>query len=372
MTPIRVRPVVSKSDFRSFVRFPWTVYAGDPCWVPPLLIDIKDRMNRSKHPFFEHAEAEYFLAERDGRVVGRVAAVVDRNHNAFHEEKVVFFGFYESLDDPETSRALLDAAAAWGARRGMRVLRGPTNLSPNDELAMLVDGFDAPPAIMMPYNPRYYPTLMAAAGMAKAKDLFAYELEAKTDPAPLRALIERSRRELPNVLVRRAVKRRFRDEADRIMRVYNSGWEKNWGFVPWTPNEMTYLVKTMKLLADPDLVIFAEVAGEPVGFAFALPNYNEVLARMNGRLLPFGWARFLSGRRKIHTARILVFGLVPEYRRTGLSYLLFDEIKRSCVGRGIRSAELSWLLEDNEPILRFNASLGAVKSKTYRVYEKPI
>ena len=286
---IRVRKVESRRDLQRFIRLPWRIYAGDPNWVPPLIMDVRSRLDRKKHPFFAHAEADYFLAERDGEVAGRVAAVVNRRHNAAHGEKIVFFGFFESVNDPGVARALLDAAAAWGRERGMDTLRGPASLSLNDECALLVEGFDSPPAVMMPYNPRYYSDLLTSAGLVKAKDLYAFFLDRGSAAAErIRPVVERVRAS-GEFTIRKIDQHRAVEEARAIAAIYNDGWHKNWGFVPWTEDEMKHMVRDLVRFADPDIILFAEHHGRPVGFACGLPNFNEVLAKMNGRLLPFGW-----------------------------------------------------------------------------------
>lgn len=369
---LRVRKVESRRDLGRFIRLPWRIYAGDPNWIPPLIMDVRTRLDRKKHPFFAHAEADYFLAERDGEVAGRVAAVVDRNHNAAHREKVVFFGFFESDNDPAVARGLLDAAAAWGRERGMNALRGPANLSLNDECALLVEGFDKPPAFMMPYNPAYYPDLMAASDLGKAKDLYAFYLDRETEAMrKIRPVIERTRAS-GEFVIRPIDKSRALEEARSIAAIYNDGWTGNWGFVPWTEDEMKHMVRDLIRFADPAIILFAEHRGRPVGFACGIPNLNEVLAKMNGRLFPFGWARYLFGRGKIKGVRTPVFGLLRSYFNSGLSYLLFDEFQTAIKARGYAWAEMSWELEDNEAINRFIASIGGRIYKRYRIYEKGI
>jgi len=372
MESIKVDKVVGRKDVKDFLRFPWDVYRGDPNWVPPLFQDMKEKLDPKRNPFFEHAEMDLFLAWREGRPVGRIAAILDRNHNAIHDEKVAFFGLYESFNDPDVAAALLDAAAAWGKERGMTVLRGPMNLSMNDECAFLAEGFDTPPAIMMPYNPRYYLDLMAASGMAKTKDLFAFIMSRDHVTAQkVAAIVERAKQEIPASL-RPLDPKRVDEEAAKIVSVYNNGWQRNWGFVPWTEKEMQHTVAKLKALADLDLVILAEVEGRPVGFAFGLPNYNEVLREMNGRLFPLGWLVFLLNRRRIRGMRALVFGLVKEYQHTGLAYLLYDELERNAIRKGYAWGELSWQLEDNVAVNRFAATIGAELYKKYRIFQRPI
>jgi GNAT superfamily N-acetyltransferase len=372
VSEVRIDTVASGRDLKRFIRFPWTVYRGDPNWVPPLVGEMKAKLDRNKDPFFEHADRELFLARRGEEVTGRIAAIVDDHHNRVHGERTAFFGLYESLNDPATARALLEAAAAWGAAKGMEILRGPMNLSMNDECAFLAEGFDSPPTIMMPYNPKYYLDLMEACGLSKAKDLYAFLMSRDHGvAAKVAAIVERSQKETPFTL-RTADMRNLEREAEIVALVYNSGWEKNWGFVPWTGNEMKHMVKKLKQIADPELVIFAERDGKPAGFALGLPNYNEILRGLDGRLFPFGLVKLLLNRSKIKGMRAAVFGLMPEFRQTGLSYLLYSELEKRAVRKGYEWGELSWQLEDNEAINRFAASIGARLYKRYRIYERKI
>lgn len=372
MNEIRVERVKTKADLKTFIRFPWKVYAGDPNWVPPLITDVKTKLDSRKNPFFEHTERELFLARRGGDITGRVIALLDRNHNDFHGEKVVFYGMYESLNDRATAAALLNAAAAWGKERGMDTLRGTVNLSLNDECAFLAEGFDTPPSVMMPYNPRYYLDLMEACGQVKAKDMYAFLLTGdRVTDAKVKAIVQKIQ-SATTVVCRPIRLKNWQEEADKIIHVYNHAWEKNWGFVPWTDHEMKHMVKSLKSIADPDLVILAEDQGRTVGFGFGLPNYNEILAKLDGRLLPFGIFKFLLGRKKIRSMRMLVFGILKEYRASGVSYLLAAEMVRQGMRKGYRWAELSWTLEDNDAVNKFAASLGGRIYKKYRIYEKKI
>jgi GNAT superfamily N-acetyltransferase len=372
LNALRVDKVETKSDLKSFIRFPWKVYKGDSNWVPPLIMEMKEKLDKAKNPFFEHSEMTLFLARRAGDITGRVAATLDRNHNTFHNEKIVFFGLYESLNDQETARALLDTAARWGKDRGMDVLRGPMNLSMNDECAFLIEGFDSPPVIMMPYNPRYYLELMDKYGLAKAKDLYAFFMTRDHQAAEkINVIVEKVRRET-KITVRTLEKRTLDQDVEKIVYVYNNAWEKNWGFVPWTTNEMKKTVDKLKQVADLRLVLLAEDGGRPVGFAFGLPNYNEVLKKMNGRLTPLSIAKYLYYRKRIKSMRALVFGILKEYRQTGLSYYLYSDLEKNALAAGYEWGEMSWQLEDNEPVNRFNLSIGGKLYKKYRIYEKRI
>ena len=335
-------------------------------------MDFKEKIDKRKNPFFEHADMELYLAFKDGEVSGRIAAIVDDNHNRFHDEKVVFFGLYESFDDAETAEALLRKAAEWGKSRGMEVLRGPMNLSMNDECAFLLEGFDSPPVVMMSYNPPYYLNLMEHCELEKGKDLYAYFMS-KDDHvlAQIDQIVKKAKAEFPLTL-RTIDLKNLDEEAARIKFVYNSAWEKNWGFVPWTDKEIDHMAKKLKIVADPDLVIIAEHLGKPVAFAFALPNLNEVIKRMNGRLTPWGILKFLYYRKKIKGIRALVFGVLEDYRHTGVSYVLYSELDKNATNKGYEWCETSWQLEDNEPVNRFVESLGGQIYKKYRIYEKKI
>ena len=297
---------------------------------------------------------------------------MDENHNSFHEEKIVFFGLYESGDDIGIARALLEAAAAWGRERGMDTLRGPVNLSLNEECAFLLEGFDAPPVVMMPYNPPYYLKLMEACGLAKAMDLYAYRITKDVVLPPKIQGLLRDMREQSTITVRTINMRKLKEEAEKIKHMYNNAWEKNWGFVLWTEKEMDHMVRNLKGLADPNIILLAEDEGRPVGFGFGFPNYNEILIKLNGKLNPWNMARILLARRKIRSMRAPVFGILKEYRLSGLSYLLFDEIVRRGVARGYEWCEMSWMLENNDAINRFSRSVGAEVYKKYRIYQKSI
>ncbi len=371
---ILVEPVRTGKDFKLYRDLPRSLYKGDPNWVPPLNMDFKEKLDKAKNPFFEHAERELFLARREGKVVGRVLGIVDDNHNSFHNEKIVFFGQYESVNDPEVTKALLDAVAAWGRAKGMKVLRGPVNISLNDECAMLLEGFDEPPMVMMPYNPKYYNDLMTGYGLVKAKDLYAFRIPAeyeKTAPVPVRSIAQKYLQE-SGVTVRKFNKKLWKRESEIVKYVYNNAWEKNWGFVPWTEHEMDHMVKALRPLGDPNIIAIAEDAGKPVGFGFGFPNYNEVLSHMNGRMTPLSILKFLWYKRRIKGVRFLVFGILKPYRLTGLSYALFLSLADNLIEGGYTWAETSWQLEDNDAVNKFVMSCGAKLYKKYRIYEKSL
>lgn len=372
---VRVREIPPGAPLGPFLDVAWRVNAGDPAWVPPLRMSLATLLNRSKHPFHQHADVAYWLAERDGQAVGRIAAVVNHRHNEFHDERTGFFGLFESENDPDTARALVDAAAAWLRERGMQRLMGPMNLSTNEEAAspgVLVEGFDTPPMVMMTHNPPYYGELLERVGLAKAKDLFAYWVDNPVPP-------ERAVRAMERILAREGATvrsldmRRFREEVATIQRIYNSAWERNWGFVPMTGAEIEHMARDLRPVVDPRLCLFVEVGGEPVGFSLALPNLNQALRHLpDGRLFPFGLFQFLWHCRRIDSLRVITLGLKPGFQKSGLGAALYLHTFQVGAPLGYRTAEASWILEDNWEMRRPLEKMGAEAYKRYRIYERPL
>jgi GNAT superfamily N-acetyltransferase len=368
--PPVVAPARDAASLNRFVRLPWKIYAGDPAWVPPLIADVR-KVLRSDHPFHQHADAEYYLAVRDGEPVGRIAAVVNRQYNAFHETRTGFVGLFECVDDPASAEALLRTAAEWLRERGMDEAIGPFNLSTNDELyspGILLDNYSRPPTLMMAHNPPYYPALFEAAGWEKVRDLLAYWLEDRRTPDRLARGVERLTGAVDGLVVRQLDMKRLSDEVERIKGIYNSAWERNWGFAPLTDAEIARLARDLKPIADPRFALIAEVHGEPVGFALALPDYNQALRHVNGRLFPFGFLKLLWHRRHIQGLRVFTLGLKPEYQRRGIDALFYLRMYQSGIVAGYRFAEASWILEDNWGMRRALERMGAFVHKTYRVY----
>jgi len=367
----------SKRDLHRFFDVADEVYAGDPNWVPPLRDDVA-KVFSEKNPFFEHAEMDLFIARRNGEDAGRIAAILDRAHNEFHGEKTAFFGFFESANDPEVSGALLETAANWAKERGMETLRGPANPSLNDEAGLLVKGFDSPPVIMMTYNPRYYVSLIEGAGFTKAKDLLAYWFEIGREPLARFARInERFRRRNADIVVRNIGKKNLMPELPKIREVYNDAWEKNWGFVPMTAAEMDYMAVRLKPLVDENFLHLGEVKKpdgtmEPVAFMLSLPDYNTAIKPLGGKLLPFGWLKFLLNLKNIRTLRVVTLGLKRDYRMRGIQSIMFETGLRRCLERGITGVEVSWMLEDNDLVLGSMRLWGGKHYKTYRMYDRPI
>jgi GNAT superfamily N-acetyltransferase len=370
---VEIKPVETRAERRAFVRFPWRIYPGRyTAWVPPLLAEERKRID-PKNPFFQHGSVQLFLAYRDGRVAGRIAAIENSLHNEFHGDKVGFFGLFESLNDHEVASALLDRAAAWVSARGLDRLRGPANFSTNEDCGLLVENFEDPPYIMMPYNPPYYEELLTGWGLEKVKDLLAYEIRREevrlSRFSGLERLLKRSRLD---IRVRSISMKRFNEEVALVRDIYNSAWERNWGFVPMTDAEVEYMAKQLKPVVDPDLALIGEVNGEPVGFALALPDINQAIRRLNGRLFPFGVAKLLWYMRRVNGVRVITLGLKPGYRRTGLAAMLYFEIFERGSKRGHTVAESSWILEDNRVMRGAVEKMGFRHYKTYRLYERAL
>jgi len=369
---LRISEVKTPDQLKVFIDFPWQIYMNNPNWVPPLKAEVKKLLDHNHHPFWEHARAALFLAEKNGELVGRISTQVDDNYNKLWKEKLGSFGFFECQNDQEAANALFDAAANWARTEGMTVLRGPMSPSSNDEWGFLIDGFDRPPVLMMPYNPFYYLKLAESYGFQKAKDLLAFIKYAST-PMPERfiALAEKLKRN-PRITVRAVNMKNLESEMAIIRELYNESWQKNWGFSPMTDNEMNYLAGNLKNFAQPEMVLFAFYDGKPAGLSITLPDLNQVLKYLNGKLGLLGIIKYLYYRKRVKGIRSLIFGFKEEYRRLGLPILLFYETEKFARTHGYEWCELSWNLEDNRLINDFDQELGAEVYKRYRVVEKTI
>lgn len=367
---MRVAPVTGGRDLERFIDFPYRHYRGDPYWVPQLRMDVRTLLSTTKNPFWHHARAQYFLAERDGAIVGRIGAIKNDAHNAAHNDRVGFYGFFESVDDQAVADALFRAAADWVKAQGCNVLRGPMSPSINDESGLLVDGFDSPPTLMMPHNSRYYVALTERAGFKKVKDLIAYE--STHDNLPER-LIRGAKlvAERKGITLRGLDMKRFKEEVDTIKRLYNEAWEENWGAVAMTDEEIDHLAKQLKPVVVPELIVFAEMKGEIIGFAVALPDLNVALKHNpSGRI--WGLPKILWHARKISRLRILLLGALKQYRGTGVDALMYGWIWQQGNAKGFHWGEGGWILEDNVPMINGLLRLGFRPYKTYRVYDRPV
>jgi hypothetical protein len=368
LSGIEIVPAEDAKTQREFLRLPYRLYRGDPRWVPPLLAAQKELFDCKKHPFHRHATMRRFLARRDGRTVGRIAAILDPNHNEFHGEQAGFFGFLEMIDDGEVARALLGAARAWLFEHGAQLVRGPVNPSTNYECGLLVDGFDSSPMVMMTYNPPYYARLLEEAGLAKAMDLLAYAVPAtRVQVARVEALAERARKS--GMRIRQVRLGDFASEVDLVWQVYNSAWRKNWGFVPMPRAEFFHIATELKRILVPEMALFAEKNGNVAGFALAVPDINQALRHAGGRLFPFGLLKLLWHKRRIRRMRVILLGVVEQSRAAPVAAALYSELIRAGFRLGYLEAECSWVLENNVLMRRSIESLGGRVSKTYRIYE---
>ncbi len=366
---VEIVPVESGQTQKEFLNLPYILYREDPHWVPPLRMQQKELFDQRRHPFYAHAETRRFLARLGGRTVGRISAILDHNHIRYQGEQAGFFGFFEAVDDPAAAAALISAASEWLAARGIHVMRGPMNPSTNYECGLLVDGFDSSPYVMMPYNPPYYASLLESAGLKKAKDLYAYRTTAtEITVRKVERVAERAAAG-NHVSIRPVRMDDFDAELERFFQVYNSAWNRNWGFVPMTRDELLFTAREMKFILNPDLVLLGEVGDRVVGCALALPDINQAIKHARGRLFPFGLLKILYHKRSIKRMRVLILGVVEEYRTSGVAAGLYAALFRNGLRAGFREGEFSWVLEDNVMMNRSMEALGARRYKTYRIYE---
>lgn len=375
MSSIEISKVGSSQDRDAFIKFPWRIYKNDPAWVPPLIVERKAFLDRKKHPFYQHGDAELFLARRNGEIVGRIMASDDPRYNSLHETNVGCFGLFECVDDPGVAAALFQAAADWLRARGRSEVMGPIDYSTNYVCGLLIDGFQYPPTIMMGHNPPYYAALIEGCGFAKTKDWYAWWFSEYPAPAERLRKIALARAGKLGVTIRTINLRKIEEESQRIRTIYNQAWQKNWGFVPFTEGESEHMAKEMKPLIHPLGTLMAEIGDEPVGFIIGVPDINVALRHINGRLtwfgLPIGLLKLLYYRLKTRTGRLIALGVVERYRRAGIAEMLVLGLMDAAFKRGF-TGELSMTLEDNVMVNRFIEAMGAARYKTYRIYSKPI
>ncbi|MFL5892098.1 MAG: GNAT family N-acetyltransferase [Solirubrobacterales bacterium] len=376
MSEVSVRPVKGKRDLDAFIELPFRLHRGTP-WVPPLVFERRDFLNRDKNPFFEHADAEYFLAERDGKVVGRITAHLDERWTQFQGGNDGMFGFFETENDPEVARALLDTAKGWLRERGRERMLGPMDFTTNDECGILIEGYELDPLVLEPWHPPYYRQILEGLGMTKTMDLLMWELylgKLKQGDRFHDFIHEAARKAEAEhgVTVRHMRKRDLEAEVARFMDVYNAAWGPNWGFVPITEEEVRFQAKNLKPILDENWAMIAEREGEVVGAALTLPDINQVLAKMNGRLFPFGWWHFLTGRSKIDKVRVFALGVKPEYQHFGVAAALFVRHVEVAARVRQKGGEMGWILEVNEPMNRAMEGMGGSIVKRYRLYESAL
>ena len=376
MAEIEVTRIQSRAERAAFIKFPWRIYANDPAWVPPLLVERREFLDRAKHPFYEHGDAALFLARSGGEIVGRIMASDDPKYNALHETNVGCFGMFEAIDNQEVANALFEAAADWLRGKGRDEIMGPIDYSTNYLCSLLVDGFQFPPTLLTPHNPPYYLALIERWGFEKAIDLYAWWF---ANPAEAASRLRRLAAALKNrqeVTLRHGNLSDIASEGRRLRQIYNESWQNNWGFVPFSEKEFEFMTRELKPILVPELVWLAEVEAEPVGFILCVPDINAALKKINGRLttfgLPIGLAKLLYYKRRLKTVRLVALGVLPKFRRHGIAEMLVLRIiEEAMIKRGF-IGECSLILEDNVMMNRFLEAIGAEKYKTYRIYRKAL
>jgi GNAT superfamily N-acetyltransferase len=382
MADLKISPVETDEEFQAFATFPWEVYREDPHWVPPIPSDHYKFLDKKHNPFFEHGDAQYFLAHRGDKLVGTIAGITNDLYNEFQEVNVGFFGFFEVLEDKEAASALLEAAENWVRSKGHASIIGPAQYSTNEELGLLIDGFDDSPRILMTYNPPRYREYIEAKDYAKAMDLWAYRaapqsLQGNIPPKLIR--VTRKVMERRNLKLRKLNMRRYDEDVDKLKRIYNSSWARNWGFVPMTNNEFDHLAAQMKQFIDPDLVVLVEYGEKDViGFGLALPDMNEPLRMAYPRpdtseiftLMKLLW--HWKARPKFNWLRVWALGVHPDYQGLGVDSLMYLDLTNTAIKKGFKWAEMSWILETNDMINRAIQMMGGEVYKTYRMFEKAL
>jgi len=373
--PVSIHPIElgNRRRLRKFIKFPWEIYRDDPNWVPPLIFDQLQFFTPGKNPYLSHSKAQLFMAFRGEEAVGRISAHENNQHIQVHKDGAGFFGFFECINDQTVANALFDAASSWLRERGLKTMRGPVSFSVNHEVGLLIDAFDEPPLIRMTYNPPYYAGLIEGYGLYKIQDLYAYAMfESEELPKRLRRIADLVLED-PKLVVRTLDVRDFKNEVERIKKIYTEAWSENWGAVPLTDEEFDRIVGEFKLIYDRDLSFIAEYDGEPAGMSLVLPDMNQVLKKAGGRLFPLGLLKILWHKRKISSWRVPVMGVLEEHRMKGIETVFccrtYDAAKKN---KNYRTCELSWVLESNRAVNAGLKKLGARRSKTYRIYEKQL
>ncbi len=373
-TTLRIEPVATEAQLKQFINLPWKLYQSDPNWVPPLRLELKERLSPKKNPFFKHARWQAWIAWRDEHPVGRISAQIDELFQQHHPEPVGYFGMPEAEDDPEILAALLSTAEDWLRQQGIGIVRGPFNLSINEECGLLIEGFDTPPSIMMGHARSYYGQHIETAGYSKVQDLLAYTI-APDFEAP-RIMTKLAEQAAKGVTIRPLRRKAMAEELEILRDLFNDAWSQNWGFVPFTKAEFKAVGKMLTMLVDDDFIQIAEIDQRPVAMITAFPNINEVIKDLNGRLLPFGWLKLLW-RLKVRypkSARVALMGVRQEFQHTklgpALAFLVVDAVRKGLIRRGIREVEMSWILEQNKGMRNIIETVGGKVYKRYRIYEK--
>ena len=377
MSSVSIRPVRTRRELKRFVKVPFLLHRDHPKWVAPLILERMQFLDRGKNPYFEHAEAEYFVAERDGEPVGRITAQVDQRWDEHQGGRDGMFGFFETIDDREVADSLLATAEEWLRARGRERLLGPMDFTTNDELGILIEGFELRPMILQPWHPPFYRELIESRGYTKAIDLLMWYLElgklkeGDQFTPEIHAAAEKALRD-EGISIRNIDKRRLGEEMRRFTEVYVEAWADNWGFVPPTEADVEFHAKLLKQVIDEDWAFIAEKEGEAVGVALTLPDINQAMAKMNGRLLPLGWLKFLLAKRRIDRVRVFALGVKNDYRHSGVAAGLYLKHLESASPDGVPGGETGWILETNKPMNRAMEGMGGEVVKRYRIYEKAL
>ncbi len=370
-----IEEVSFERGISEFINFPHDLYADDKFYVPEIYMGQKDMMNPDKYPFHLNGKVRYYIAKKNKKIVGRIAAINNKNYNLHHDSNVGFFGFFDAIEDQDVVDALLNKAKIFAKENGHEYLMGPTNFTTNETAGILIEGFDDSPKILMTYNKPYYGNVLENYGLKKEMDLYAFMIyTSKASEKSLRladALQERLKNK--GITIRNVNLKELDNEAKSIQKIYNDAWEKNWGFVPFTDAEFNYLKNDLKMLIDPKFAYIAEKNGEPIGFGLTLPNINEILIRnKRGKLFPFGIFRLLFGKNKTKFVRIIALGVLAEYRKMGIEAIFFAKNIQEAKRRGITGGEASWVLENNDAMVAAANQLGGERYKTYRLYKMKI
>ena len=370
---IEIVKVSDKKQKKQFIDFPHDLYKDDPLYVPELYIAQNEMMDTKKYPLFEFSTVEYFLAKKDGKIVGRVAAIHNKNYNEYHKANAGFFGFYDIIDDYEVTEALLGAATAYLKERGLTEIIGPCNYSTNETAGLLVDGFDSSPLVMMTYNKPYYADHLEKYGFKKSMDLYAYMIWTKSvsDRTLRLAKALEERLERSGITIRNIDLKNLKQEVKNIKPIYNAIWQDNWGFVPFTDKEIIHLADSLKLIADDRWLYIAEDKGKIIGFNITLPDINQITKGFKkGRLFPFNVIKLLMNKKKTKYVRIIAMGVLEEYRKKGIEAIFFAKNIQTAKETGVEAGEASWVLESNDMMVRAAENLNGKRYKTYRLYNK--
>jgi hypothetical protein len=368
---MKIVRVNTKKQLKQFIQFSWQIYPKSCPWIPPLISDAVEMLSEDRNPFWIHAKKQLFLAFDDNNnVVGRIAAIIDYNYISFQEDRCGFFGFFECVDDVKTAEVLFLAVQSWLKEQDIHKMIGPMNPSTNDECGFLLEGFNIAPSLMMPYTPEYYLRLAEQSGLKKIKELYAYNMDVTEDSrvGRLERVVAMAKKKLPMLEIRNMQKSSYKEDLEAAISIYNRAWEKNWGFVPWSDEEFTAIASKLKMLIDPEMIIIATVAGSPVGMLISLPDYNQVLKKLNGKLLPLGIFKFLYYRKKIDSLRLMVMGVVKEYRHKGIEAIMYEKGLKNALKLGYKNCELSWVLDDNIMTQRTAEMMNGKIYKKYAIY----